>query len=770
LRPRWFLLFFFFSGLCSLIYEVVWLRLTMASFGVTTPTISIVLSVFMGGLALGSWAGGHLSSLLSDRSASASLRLYACVELLIGLSALAVPYLLKSGQAMLARIGYIEWASPSYHVASAICIAVALLPFTAAMGATFPLAMASIRLMACPDSKRSFSYLYLGNVLGAAAGTVVSALFLIELLGFRGTLFVAAALNALVAATAALFSFVIRTDFSPAVAAVYQSRRSDTKEDDRRPTISAVADHRYNLLALLFLTGLTSMALEVVWVRQFTPFLGTVVYAFATILTVYLLATFLGSVLYRRWSFSTSRPESRAWAGVAWFATGSFALLSLVGADPRLGMTDTPEIRGMSLVRVIIGIAPFCAAVGFLTPALVDRCSSGNPSRAGSAYAVNVLGCIVGPLVASFVLLPWLGERRTLLLLSTALLAVGCFAIVTRSPAGSLGSSKKNGPIAIIGALAAAVACMVVLTRDFESIYPNAVVKRDATATVIAMGQGRNKHLLVNGFGMTALITVTKTIAHLPLAFLDEPPRNALVICFGMGTSFRSATTWGIPVTAVELIPGVPSLFGYYHADSADVLRRPGARIIIDDGRRFLRRTRETYDVITIDPPPPTEGAGTSLLYSREFYGAARPHLRAGGILQQWLPPTLEPKLVSAVARSLKDSFPYVRVFGSYELWGLHFLASDRPIPLVNADDLAGKLPPAAAADIAEWELGYIPAGIFEVILQQEIPIETIIALDPNAPSLTDDRPVNEYYFLRRRMSLKVMMPHSPNLPRQERK
>src|SRR3954471_18131980 len=103
LRPRWFFLFFFLSGLCSLVYEVVWLRLAMASFGVTTATISIVLSVFMGGLALGSWAAGRLSARAEDRSAAQSLRLYAGAELLIGLSAIAVPYLLKIGQAILAR-------------------------------------------------------------------------------------------------------------------------------------------------------------------------------------------------------------------------------------------------------------------------------------------------------------------------------------------------------------------------------------------------------------------------------------------------------------------------------------------------------------------------------------------------------------------------------------------------------------------------------------------------------------------------------------------
>ena len=722
----------------------------MAAFGVTTATISIVLSVFMGGLALGSWLAGQMSSRFGTVSAPRALRFYAFAELLIALSSVCVPYLLRTGQGLLSGVGgNIQWASWDYHVVSGFCIAAALVPFCIAMGATFPLAMYSIQRSALPDSERSFSYLYLANVLGAATGTIVSALFLIELVGFRRTLFVAGALNLLVAAAATALSF--RIERAPVTAV--------------QPPGPAEALNTLfvgnSLLALLFLSGLTSMAFEVVWVRQFTPFLGTVVYAFATILTIYLLATFLGSVIYRRWSSSGSPRVDRRWVGAVWFAAGCFALLPLIGADPRLGVAPIPVIRALSVGRVIIGIAPFCVAVGFLTPALVDRWSSGNPRRAGSAYAVNVVGCIIGPLVASFFLLPWIGERKTLLVLSALLLAVGVIAIATRGSHSSSERSGQVGPVAVMSAFAAGIVLIVTLTRDFESVFANSVVRRDATATVIATGEGRNKHLLVNGSGMTALVTITKIIAHLPLAISKERPKNVLVICFGMGTSFRSATTWGIPVTAVELVPAVPGLFGYYHEDAADVLQRTGARIVIDDGRRFLERTREVYDVITVDPPPPTEAAGTSLLYSREFYAAARRRLRSGGILQQWFPPTTERTLVSAVARSIKDSFPHVRVFGAYDLWGLHFIASDRPIPQVTADELADRMPPVAARDIVEWETGYIPAGIFSILLQQEVPVETLIALDPNAPALTDDRPVNEYYFLRRGKSFELMLPEA---------
>ena len=724
----------------------------MAAFGVTTPTISIVLSVFMGGLALGSWLAGQMSFRFATVSCPRAIRFYAFAELLIALSSISVPYLLRTGQELLAGFGgNIHWASWGYHVAAGFCIAAALVPFCIAMGATFPLAMYSIQRSALPDSERSFSYLYLSNVLGAATGTIVSGLFLIELVGFRRTLFVAGALNLLIAAAATALSF--RIEQAP-VTAVQRPRPA---------TAQSALSAGKSLLALLFLSGLTSMAFEVVWVRQFTPFLGTVVYAFATILTIYLVATFLGSIIYRKWSSSGSAWVDRGWAGAVWFAVGCFALLPLIGADPRLGVAPIPVIRAFSVGRVIIGIAPFCAAVGFLTPALVDRWSSGNPHRAGSAYAVNVLGCIIGPLVASFFLLPWIGERKTLLALSALLLAVGVIAVATRVSHSSSGKSRRAGPVAAMSAFAAGIVLIITLTRDFESVFVNAVVRRDATATVIATGEGRNKHLLVNGSGMTALITITKIIAHLPLAISEERPKNVLVICFGMGTSFRSATTWGIPVTAVELVPGVPSLFGFYHEDASEVLKRPGIGIVIDDGRRFLKRTREVYDVITVDPPPPTESAGTSLLYSREFYAAARRHLRPGGILQQWFPPTTERTLVSAVARSIKDSFPNVSVFGAYDLWGLHFIASDRPIPQVTADELADRMPPAAARDIVEWEVGYIPAGIFSILLQQEVPVDALIALDPNAPALTDDRPVNEYYFLRRGKSFGLMLPRPSN-------
>src|SRR2546422_9342857 len=201
----WYFGFFVISGFCSLVYEVVWLRLAMAGFGVTTPFVSIVLSVFMAGLARGSWALGRFARRLGTAPPRLGLRLYAAVEALIGVSGIAVPGELAWGRVRLAERA-VAWDSSTYYLASGAWIALTLLPYCIAMGATFPLAMAAMRSLFGERAKQSFSYLYVANVLGATAGTIGSALVLIELFGFRGTLLVAASLNGLLAASALALS------------------------------------------------------------------------------------------------------------------------------------------------------------------------------------------------------------------------------------------------------------------------------------------------------------------------------------------------------------------------------------------------------------------------------------------------------------------------------------------------------------------------------------------------------------------------------------
>ena len=716
----WFFVFFFISGFCSVLYELVWLRLAMAEFGVTTALVSIVLSMFMAGLGAGSWIAGRLLRRFDGRVQFPPLRLYAFTELLIGISALVVPLELHWGNRLVESLaGHAALSSGVFYLISGVCVAFTLVPWCACMGATIPVAMFAIKRDPCLESRRSFSFLYLSNVLGAVAGAILP-LFLIELSGFHRTLRFGAACNAIIFISALSLTFAS----GPRTASI----SSATPSTDSRASLPPAGG---GILRLLFLTGLVTMGMEVIWIRIFTPYIGPVVYSFAMVLVAYLLGTFAGSQIYRFWS-RTHTTESR----LLWISLAVLGVLPLLTADARIPLH--------LVLRVFLGVAPFAGMIGFLTPMLVDRWSAGDPDRAGRAYAVNVVGCILGPLVSGFVLLPWGGEHFAVLIFTMP------WILTAFSPQRMLKvtlEARASRRWAGYAWVAAAVAIFF-FTKDYETQFPRREVLRDATATVIATGEGMHKQLLINGIGMTSLTPVTKMMAHLTLTSLPHPPRNALIICFGMGTTFRSVLSWGIPATVVELVPSVPKLFEYYHPDADRVLASPNAHIVIDDGRRYLERSPQLYDAIIIDPPPPVQTAGSSLLYSQDFYAVARQRLRPGGILQQWLPEG-DNADQSAVARALKDSFPCVRVYHSVEHGGWHYLASESPIPLRTSEELVARMPPAAVTDMMEWGPAKTPAAQFDRVLSNEITLDQLIALSPSTPALQDDRPINEYFLLR---------------------
>ena len=284
-------LLFFLSGLSGLVYQVVWVRIAFASFGIIIQVLSVVLSVFMLGLSVGAWAGGRSVNFLVRKTGCPALWLYAGTEMLIGVGAFAVPALFSIGSKVLLSAG--EADSTRYLFLSALTLGVSILPWCILMGATFPFMMAFLREQDHQNTA-SFSFLYVANVLGAMVGTLISAVVLVELLGFRHTLWAAAASN-----------------FNVAVIAIWLASRSSAHHGRARATIAAASSaavrafstsHRNRLfiLSLLFLTGFAALGMEVIWTRAFTPVLKTEVYSFALILFAYLAATFLGSSLYRR--------------------------------------------------------------------------------------------------------------------------------------------------------------------------------------------------------------------------------------------------------------------------------------------------------------------------------------------------------------------------------------------------------------------------------------------------------------------------------------
>ena len=266
-RPILFLLFFV-SGFCGLVYQVIWTRMAFASFGIITPVLSVVISVFMLGLALGSWAGGHWVEGFSRQLRLSPIALYAAAEALIGLGAFAVPKLFASGERVLLGVGQTD--SMTYWILSGVVLALSIFPWCFCMGTTFPFMMAYVRQRE-GESKESFSYLYLANVPGAMAGALVTALAFVELFGFNDTLRVAASGNFLVA----LVSLWIAREHLRVSTGTHSPNLENAPVSPSQPaTGSDTGPLRGRAIQwLLFTTGFSSMAMEVVWTRYFAPVL-----------------------------------------------------------------------------------------------------------------------------------------------------------------------------------------------------------------------------------------------------------------------------------------------------------------------------------------------------------------------------------------------------------------------------------------------------------------------------------------------------------------
>ncbi len=255
--------------------------------------------------------------------------------------------------------------------------------------------------------------------------------------------------------------------------------------------------------------------------------------------------------------------------------------------------------------------------------------------------------------------------------------------------------------------------------------------------------QPRHQALLINGVGMTILCTETKVMAHLPY-LLAEKPKRMLIICFGMGTTFRSAvkTYPEMHVDVVDIVPEVFDCFKYYHKDAIDVMKRPNAHMHADDGRNFLLTHKEPYDVITIDPAPPLHSAGSVNLYTKEFFALCKSRLTTGGVLSMWLPPAPESEMLM-IMKSYLEVFPEASLWGALEFKGVYLLGGHRSMKQSpeQVAQLADKL--SQIKELGEWTTSYRdPAQLRKLYLLDASGLGRLVE---GVRAVTDDMPYTEF-------------------------
>jgi spermidine synthase len=423
------------------------------------------------------------------------------------------------------------------------------------------------------------------------------------------------------------------------------------------------------------------------------------------------------------------------------------------------------------LLAPLVLLGPLGYLWGLAFPAAVRCFTSGRGPAGrgiGELYAWNTLGCIGGALIGGLVLIPYLGAGRGGSLVALLSLVLG-LVLLGVHPQG-LWRKSRLLDWAVVGGAAALLALVgdpyfrVIHDRLARRYDGQAVLYRhveEAAGTTTAFGarngSAQKKTLWVNGQSMTTKSTATKLMAHLPL-WLADNPRDVLVICFGMGTTFRSASRHeGVDVQAVELVPGVLECFGHFHADGPALFGRPHSRATVDDGRNYLLMHDKSYDVITVDMAPPIESAGTVNLYSREFFALCRQRLRPGGVLCFWVPndPGSEVKMVM---KTFLDVFPEGGVWSAgveentwdgldQSSWYLGFLLVGSPSRL-SRQEMADRIrrgyrQQAAVADLLEWTPEYAnPDKVIDLFLGDAEQMRPILA---DAPIITDDHPWTEF-------------------------
>jgi spermidine synthase len=742
---------FFASGAASLILQVVWFKQLQFVLGSTTLSVSVTVASFFFGLSIGSAVGGRIAD-----SVARPLRVYGFLELSLALVSFAVTDFLSHWST------WVGWLSPMLSLDSparlplmvVLSFATLALP-TILMGATLP-CLVRVVARSRTELAHRIGVLYGFNTLGAAIGTLSVGFVLIGLLGVTRSSLVASVVYACVGG----FGLLAARREHPLP--VTERAQEEVPSGGSKGTL---------LIWLFACSGFVSIAYEVVWFRFLTNISSSSVYAFAGMLGTYLLGLVIGALICARFLAPRKDRLLRYFAatqfGIAVAATLTLAVLgkagtlhsvlspivsALVPAQAQRLLGDDVSFfvtcfAALLLPTTLIGISfPLASELTAVRMSAIGR-------RIGALYALNTTGGVLGSLTAGFVLIPCLGSQWAL----SALIAINLllFAAIAASERGLPRSLWRPGAIAVAVVVVSFVlfgphylerqltafdgAKVLELRESKEATY--AVLEYDKAAT------GKFQQLLVNSKSYANNRPEGRrymaAMAHYPLLLHSGPSDSAAVICIGTGTTVGAVTTHDElrSIDAVDLAPAVFDFARYFVPINKRFDQNPKVHEIAADGRNYLLGTTNSFDVITMEPPPPTD-AGIVNLYTEEFYALAKRRMRPGAMLAQWAPLDIgRGVLPKMILKAMMAEFKHVSLWLPDRMEGVA-IASDEPLH-IDRDELARRMAePAVAADLTAIGLRS-PDDLLATFVAAD---ETLAAYLADTPTLTDDRPRIEYY------------------------
>lgn len=710
---------FFVSGACGLIYEILWLRYFTTAFGVTIYATSVVLAAFMGGLALGSYLFGRFAEYKGS-----PLRIYAGLEVCIGLYALMMPHLLDA-LPFLYKAVYVHWSDNLTLTLGArfvMSFAVLLIP-TTMMGATLPV-LSKFFVTESERVGKEGGRLYAFNTFGAVAGTIATGFILIPAIGISTTNLTAASLNLLVGAVALFLDKQTGpvTLGEPLPEDPKEERQYKKRKTMARETLgSGVAAPRWVLVGI-GLSGFAALSYEIIWTRVISIITFNTVFAFTAMLAAFLVGIALGSYVFSK---VIEGKNLWSWFGKVQLGIGLYAFLSpflfghfadyfyhyqavVSSADSSWGGFVLKQFLLASFIMLIPTVL-----MGGSFPLACKLYATGTGKKAagvGDVYASNTLGAIAGSVFTGLLLIPEIGLKGSLATAAALNIIAGAGGIYVGRRRRKISWSSAGGMALVAAGMFMLFINMDVTFRDRINTNGKEIIFQveDATGLVEVWQSDGHRFMVTNrlhteGSSIPAEIYKMRKQGYLPL-FLHPEPKSVIEIGLGTGIGFTPVIYEKVrSAEMIEISPGVVKAAAFFADENQSVLDNAKVRLKIEDGRNYLLLTEENYDVIVLGLFTPYR-SGVGYLYTKEFYLQCREKLKRGGMLFQWVAiGQLPPQSLRIVLNTFRSVFPHVYVWEKGYYLGLMGTTESLSVDFKRFKSAFGHK--SIREDIRKWEL-----------------------------------------------------------------
>lgn len=691
---------FVISGFCGLIYESIWSHYLKLFVGHAAYAQTVVLVVFIGGMAVGAALVGRIAQRIR-----APLIAYAGVEAAVGV----VSLVFHAAFVAITGWGY-ETLLPAACQPESPCVAqwllaaAMILPQSVLLGTTFPLMTAGILRLAPRNPGGSIALFYFLNSIGAVAGVLTSAFVLIPNLGLPGALLTAGLLNIAVAIVAYLCGKAARS-----VASVVTGGTEAVHEDS--------PSFRRLMLIVAALTGLSSFVYEIAWIRMLSLVIGASTDAFELMLAAFILGLALGGLWVRKRIDRFG--DLLTVLAIVQVMMGAFAVATLPLYDRTFdllawllqSLNRSPE--GYALYNVashgvaLLVMLPATFLAGMTLPLITTALLQGQQGERaiGFVYAANTIGAIVGVIIAVHFALPMLGLKGALLLGGAIDIGLGLVLFMRRGAGAKRWIAAAWCGIGFASLLVVGTGVTVSDDRLASGVYRQGMARLPEGMKVLTHEVGKTANVAMienlealsirtNGKSDAAIakegrpptadeFTMAFT-AVLPLAMRPKAEHAAVV---GFGSGMTTHVLLGSPnlkrVDTIEIEPQMVEGARQFGKSVERAYADPRSRIIIDDAKSYFARSPLRYDIIVSEPSNPWV-SGVSSLFTIEFYRRIKRQLTDDGVFVQWLQAyEFSNVLLGTVLKGLDAEFVDYAVYAANES-DMMIIASNKPLPRVT--------------------------------------------------------------------------------------